>query len=108
MQGPSHPLDAHLAAGHASGGSSFFCRGPCWRTPSCVCSARHEVSIAYSDDPASADLSDSQRAALGAMIDKQPLWTFTLHPREAQIGVQVFSFVHDGEAFRYLGKLASI
>jgi hypothetical protein len=69
---------------------------------------RHEVSIAYSADPASADLNDSQRAALAAMIAPQPLWTFTLHPREAQVGVQVFSFIHDGDAFRYVGKLASM
>lgn len=69
---------------------------------------RDRIAVERFDDPDDPRAVGFQSIALVEMKEKTPLYSVRLLASGEDTGFHVWSFVHDGEAFRWVGKLRGI
>src|SRR5688572_10336674 len=66
------------------------------------------LAVERFDDPGNVDATGYQSLALRAMTHDAPLYSVRLRKDGEGEGFHIWSFIHDGESFRWIGKLRAI
>ncbi len=69
---------------------------------------RDQIVVEKFDNPDDGKAVGYQSAALKAMTTKTTLYSVRLRPKNREQGFHLWSFVHDGSRFRWVGKLRAI